>query len=268
MGVPTLALGSYERTKVDQASRGAAQMEGAGQMEPTGSKQEASAAQGSRQEGSVRQRGRPSNALQMRTSNLPLPALLSLSPFAIVRRLMEDMGRMFEQFGSGPGSGPEAGMGERSLQRAFSGVWSPAVEVFERDGQFAVRADLPGLTPENVTIETSGDSLIIQGERQSELNVEEQGVYRAERSYGRFSRIIPLPEGADVEHATARFDNGVLEVSVPVSGACARAAADRDSGEIDGRAGTAFGRPGRAPLRPMRRMRRTRGERRRRQTWR
>jgi HSP20 family protein len=95
-------------------------------------------------------------------------------------------------------------------------VWSPAVEVFERDGQFVVRADLPGLTPENVTIETSGDSLIIQGERQSELNVEEQGVYRAERSYGRFSRIIALPEGADVEHATARFDNGVLEVSVPV----------------------------------------------------
>jgi HSP20 family protein len=123
---------------------------------------------------------------------------LSLSPFAIVRRLMEDMDRMFEQFGSRPG------------------VWSPAVEVFERDGQFVVRADLPGLTPENVTIETSGDSLIIQGERQSELNVEEQGVYRAERSYGRFSRIIPLPEGADVEHATARFDNGVLEVSVPV----------------------------------------------------
>jgi HSP20 family protein len=214
--MPEKSTEPSQTSKMDQAGRGAAQMEGAGQTEATGSKQEGSAAQGSKQETSMAQRGRPSSALQMRTSNVPLPSLFSLSPFAIVRRLMEDMDRMFEELGSGRTSGRE-GMGESSLQRGgLSGVWSPAVEAFERDGQFVVRADLPGLAPEDVTIETTDDSLIIQGERQSELDVEEQGVYRAERSYGRFSRIIPLPEGADVEHASARFDNGVLEVSVPL----------------------------------------------------
>jgi HSP20 family protein len=215
--MPEKSTEPSQTSKVNQAGRSAAQMEGAGQMETAGTKQEASAPQGSKQEGSAAQRGRPSSALQMRTSNAPLASPFGLSPFAIVRRLMEDMDRMLEEFGSGRSSGPEAGMGESFLQRAgLSPVWSPAIEAFECDGQFVVRADLPGLTPEEVTVETAGDALVIQGERQSELNVEEQGVYRAERSYGRFSRIIPLPEGADVDHASARFENGVLEVSVPL----------------------------------------------------
>ena len=225
---------SSQTSRMTQAGKSAAQMEAAGSKQEAaaaqGSKQEAAAAQGaqrSKQEGaggqrglqkaSEAQRGRPSSALQTRASMGPLVSAFGLSPFSIVRRLMEDMDRMLEEFGSGRGFGPEAGVGESSLQRGgLSAVWSPAIEAFERDGQFVVRADLPALTPEDVSIETTDDALVIQGERQSELNVEEQGVYRAERSYGRFSRIIPLPEGADLDHASARFDNGVLEVSVPL----------------------------------------------------
>ena len=214
---------SSQTSRMTQAGRSAAQMEAAGSKQETaaqgaqGSKQEGAGAQRGLQKASEAQRGRPSSALQTRASMAPLASAFGLSPFSIVRRLMEDMDRMLEEFGSGRGFGSEAGGGESSLLRGgLSAVWSPAIEAFERDGQFVVRADLPGLTPEDVTIETTDDALVIQGERQSELSIEEQGVYRAERSYGRFSRIIPLPDGADVDHASARFDNGVLEVSIPL----------------------------------------------------
>jgi HSP20 family protein len=80
-----------------------------------------------------------------------------------------------------------------------------------------VRADLPGLKPDDVRIEVADGALTIEGERRSEMEAEEEGgVYRSERVYGRFSRTIPIPEGADVEHAQARFDEGVLEITVPL----------------------------------------------------
>jgi HSP20 family protein len=136
-----------------------------------------------------------------------------LSPFSLMRRMMEDLDRFFEGFGSGRGfdlgsfSGPEL--------RGLS-VWSPPIEVFERDRNFVVRADLPGLSPDDVRIEAADDSIVIEGERRSEMESEEQGIYRSERAYGRFSRVIPLPAGADAQKAQARFENGVLEITVPI----------------------------------------------------
>src|SRR5712692_4414504 len=105
----------------------------------------------------------------------------------------------------------QAGRGSGSLQRR-----SPAVEMFERDGQLVIRADLPGLSPDDVRIEVSDDSLVIEGERRSEIEVEDEGVYRAERTYGRFSRVIALPDDVDPAQAQARFENGVLEISIPL----------------------------------------------------
>ena len=105
----------------------------------------------------------------------------------------------------------------------FSGVWddreaswTPAVEVRERDGQLVVSADLPGLNKDDIKVEVTGEGLVIQGERKSEHEEERGGVHRSERSYGSFYRSIPLPEGANIEQAKAQFNNGVLEVSVPI----------------------------------------------------
>jgi len=116
--------------------------------------------------------------------------------------MLEDVDRMFE------GSGP-SGFG-------FARGWSPAIETVERDGRFVLRADLPGLSPDDVRIEVRDDVVVLDGERRSEVEVEEQGRWRSERAYGRFSRAIPLPEGADPEKAEAKFENGVLEVSFPM----------------------------------------------------
>jgi HSP20 family protein len=126
------------------------------------------------------------------------------NPFAMMRRMTEEMDRMFDEFG-GTRGGSEGNM------------WSPAIEVTERDGNYAVHAELPGLRPEDVKVELMDDALVIQGERRSENQENQGGVQRTERRYGQFYRAIPLPEGTDAEQAKARFENGVLEITVPVT---------------------------------------------------
>jgi HSP20 family protein len=94
--------------------------------------------------------------------------------------------------------------------------WFPAVEVLERDGQLVVRADVPGLEPDQIRVELQDGQLVISGERTQEREErEEGGIYRTERSYGSFRRVIALPEGVDLDRATANFENGVLEVTMP-----------------------------------------------------
>ena len=87
--------------------------------------------------------------------------------------------------------------------------------MFERDNQLVIRADLPGLKKDDVQIELRDDSVVIQGERQEERKEEREGFYSTERTYGRFYREIPLPEGADTDEATATFRDGVLEIAIP-----------------------------------------------------
>ena len=93
--------------------------------------------------------------------------------------------------------------------------WMPPVEVFQNNGQFIVRADLPGLTKDDVKVEVADEFLMISGERKEEKEEKEEGFYRSERSYGTFYRQIPLPENAMTENAAATFLNGVLEITVP-----------------------------------------------------
>lgn len=129
------------------------------------------------------------------------PSELFSSPFSLVRRFSEEMDRTFGRFFS------------RDDGESF---WSPAIEVTENDGQLKVHADLPGLKPEDVRVEVTDDQLIIQGERKYEREEKKKGVYHSERRYGQFYRAIPLPEGANTEQTKAQFENGVLEITMPV----------------------------------------------------
>jgi len=79
-----------------------------------------------------------------------------------------------------------------------------------------VTAELPGLKKEEVKVELSDDSLIIEGERKREHKEDHEGFHRWERSYGRFYRSIPLPEGAKRDRLKAELSDGVLKVSLPV----------------------------------------------------
>jgi HSP20 family protein len=93
--------------------------------------------------------------------------------------------------------------------------WIPALDVVEQEDRFVLRVDLPGLSEDDVKVELNENVLTISGERRSEHEERGNGYYRVERASGSFSRSLVLPEGVDPESIDARFEQGVLEVSVP-----------------------------------------------------
>jgi len=140
------------------------------------------------------------------------------SPFAFMRRFSEEMDRLFEDFGFGQGR--LAPVFERGLDQlgALAGTaWAPQVEVLERDNELMIRADLPGMTKDDVKVDIADNAVVIRGERKSEREENEKGYYRSERSYGSFYRRIPLPSGVKAEEANADFRNGVLEITMPAT---------------------------------------------------
>ncbi|HXH05008.1 MAG TPA: Hsp20/alpha crystallin family protein [Vicinamibacterales bacterium] len=122
------------------------------------------------------------------------------NPFALMRRLSDEMDRVFADFFGGRPAAREAG------------AWAPDIEMFQRGNELVVRADLPGLSKDDVQVELTEDALVLRGERKREEKEEREGFYRSERSYGAFERVIPLPEGTIAESAKATFKNGVLEI--------------------------------------------------------
>ena len=93
--------------------------------------------------------------------------------------------------------------------------WMPAVDVFEKEDRFVVKAELPGMKEEDIDVSVVGDTLFIRGEKKTEIK--EEDYYRCERSYGSFYRSIPLPSNVDANKIEASFDGGVLEVALPKS---------------------------------------------------
>ena len=134
---------------------------------------------------------------------------LAATPFEFMRRFGEEMDKLFGDFDFGRGWLPPA-----LARDAGRGLWAPQIEMFERDGQLLVRADLPGLTKDDVNVEIDNDTITIEGERRSEQNEDREGFYRTERSYGKFYRRLPLPDGVESENANATFRDGVLEITM------------------------------------------------------
>jgi HSP20 family protein len=93
--------------------------------------------------------------------------------------------------------------------------WAPPMDLVEAEDHFQLKADLPGLGEGDVSLEVQDNVLTISGERRSENEQRQKGWYRVERSFGRFSRSLTLPEGVDADGIKASFDKGVLEVSIP-----------------------------------------------------
>jgi len=148
------------------------------------------------------------------------PAASQGSPFEFMRRFAEEMDHLFEDFGLGSGWRlPSALTRGRELLRREVGLipaeWSPRVDIQQRKGQLVVRADLPGLSKDDIKVEIKEDVLSIQGERKQEKKEEREGYFYNECSYGSFYRAVPLPEGVDASKATAEFQNGVLEIAMP-----------------------------------------------------
>jgi HSP20 family protein len=131
------------------------------------------------------------------------------SPLRTWDRFADEMDRMFEDFGiDRRGAGP-------FWRETGSEAWAPEIEVFQKNNELMIRADLPGMKRDEVSVDVTDNAVTIQGERKREHEEEREGVYRSERSYGSFCRVIPLPEGAIADQAKANFHDGVLEITVP-----------------------------------------------------
>ena len=124
-------------------------------------------------------------------------------PLGVMRRMSEDMDRMFERF----------------VHRAPSPngtTWTPPIEIAQRDGEFVVCAELAGVRRENVSVEVQDGRMTIEGDRHPEPPRVPQEHRQSERAYGHFYRVVELPPGADTGAASALLNDGMLEVTVPV----------------------------------------------------
>jgi HSP20 family protein len=138
-----------------------------------------------------------------------------ITPFSFMRRFSEEMDRLYGDLDFGLGLASGFGREFQRLADLEGSMWLPQVEAFEREGKLIVRADLPGLTKNDIDVDVTDDAIKIRGERRQEKEENEEGYYRSERSYGSFYREIPLPSGVNREEANATFRNGVLEITMP-----------------------------------------------------
>ena len=125
-------------------------------------------------------------------------------PLRELSSLQTEMNRLFNAAFDPPGQ-----------STAQARRWTPPMDLLETDEHFVLRADLPGVSEEDVSIELEDTVLTVSGERKPEHEGKSEGFYRVERSFGRFSRSLTLPKGVDAAAVTAGFDHGVLEVRIP-----------------------------------------------------
>lgn len=133
-------------------------------------------------------------------------ALVRWEPIREINSIQNEVNRLFDTFFDTPAAGSG---------RAGRARWVPAMDLVESDDHFVLRADLPGVSEEDVAIELDERVLTVSGERKAAVEGERGGVHRLERAHGAFSRSLTLPEGVDGDAIAASFDRGVLEVRIP-----------------------------------------------------
>ena len=114
---------------------------------------------------------------------------------------------------------------ERLFREAFSPVlgesevstrtWAPPVDIYENGDNLVLKAELPGINPDDVEIRVEDNTLYLKGERKFEKEVKEQSYHRVERSYGAFTRTFSLPNSVDADKVTANYKDGVLTLTMP-----------------------------------------------------
>ena len=129
-------------------------------------------------------------------------------PFGMLQDLQDEMGRLWGQRPLMASHFP------RAITEAAT-TWAPRMDVFEKNGDIVMKAELPGVKKEDIKVELDGEDLIIGGERKTDTEVKEQDYYRTERFYGSFYRRLPLGFAPKPEQIKAAYTDGVLEIQIP-----------------------------------------------------
>lgn len=132
-------------------------------------------------------------------------ARYTMDSFDELRRMQERMAKLFEELPDTLGS----------LAPGMGTTRTPYVDIMSRDNDIVVTADLPGIDKDDIKISVTGDTLEIRAERKIEQEQKKQGYVRRERGFNRYYRAIRLPAAVDKNKAKAKFNNGVLEVTLP-----------------------------------------------------
>jgi HSP20 family protein len=130
-------------------------------------------------------------------------ALVRWDPTRELDSLQSEFNRLFDSFLGNGGADARARR------------WVPPMDLVETEDHLVLKADLPGVSKEDVDIEVKDNVLTVSGERKAEHEEEADGYYRIERAFGRFSRSLTLPQGIDNDAISADFTDGVLEVRIP-----------------------------------------------------
>ncbi len=117
--------------------------------------------------------------------------------------MQQEMNRLFDEF-----------FGERRQEMA-EGAWLPVVDVSETGTEIVVKAELPGMSKDDIELDLQDNVLTLKGEKKQEKKEEKESFHRVERSYGSFSRSFTLPVGVDSEKVQATFKDGVLVITLP-----------------------------------------------------
>jgi HSP20 family protein len=133
-------------------------------------------------------------------------------PFEMFEGFQDEMARLWSQswpFGSWPLARRAMPMPEGDA------LWAPKVDVFEKNGDLVVKAEVPGAKKEDIEVTLDDGTLVIKGEKKSESEVKEESYYRMEQSYGSFFRRLALPFETTADQVKATYAEGVLEVHIP-----------------------------------------------------
>lgn len=132
-------------------------------------------------------------------------AMMRWDPFRDLNTLQDRMNRLFE----------DAGRGWGSDEPSATTSWSPAVDIFETEGEIVVKAELPGMERKDIALNLENNVLTLKGERRFEKETKEENYHRIERAYGGFSRAFSIPATVDEEKIRADYKDGVLKILLP-----------------------------------------------------
>ncbi len=132
-------------------------------------------------------------------------AISRWDPFRDLNVLQDRMNRLFN----------DAGRGWKGDESVATTTWSPAVDIFETEGEIVVKAELPGVDRKDITLNLENNILTVRGERRFEKETKEENYHRIERAYGGFSRSFSIPATVDEEKIHADYKDGVLKIALP-----------------------------------------------------
>ena len=135
-------------------------------------------------------------------------ALARWTPTGNLTSFQHEMNRVFNDFFGG-GSGEQAG--------ATAGAWMPPVDIYETDDGYVLKAELPGVSKDDLSIDVHQNTLTLRGQRKPDAGVPQDRYHRVERAYGAFQRSFVLPTLVDQNQVQATYQDGVLELHLPKS---------------------------------------------------